>query len=474
MFKIFHKHYGTERFFVMIFLCLAILIGMFIYGGHIYNEGTKYVISSTSLYTGSYTWSRTSATGSVVSLIGSEDKTKAFMLLKNDKFTSFDAYDYEVFFTNNDKSEPRANDPALTIYSYGASGYVGFYFVDAKGFANQILDLIIRNDTPASEAADESMFDPYAPYDQSFRDHNQIQLFANFGASGMKVSPLFDTDQVNQITLFIEAAGTLSDGSSATGRFEELVKKADETLTKMSREWINIKAYAGGLENLGIVVPELPYSIKDDRIDKIAIDYGNEPAMFSSRMIREISAIGEGDVMLGSNSEEDGSGESSGSPEDNAAKPDPGDNAYYYLHTPVLMPGAVSFEYQNKTLYDGFITQTDFYKNLGSDDPMTAYQIYKTWYDETMADYSGSIATSVKYTSWRKRDGSYVSDKGADTGAWSVINSYVSAVNNYLKYKEDYYEYFDDILKIEYEMHEMGLSTTTNAGSADHGNIWLY
>lgn len=487
MFKIFGKHYGTERFFIMIFLCLAIIIGLFAYGGKLSSDARKTTLSSTPLYTGSYTWSRTSATGSVVSLIADERKTKVFMLLKNDAFTSFDARDYEVFFTNLDKAEERANDPALTIYSYGASGYVGFYFTDARGFANQLLNIIVRNDSAASDMANETTLDPNAVRDQSFIDHNQIQIIANFGATGIETSPVFDGDNVNQLKLFANTAGMLSDGTSIMPAFDAAVARAEETLTKMTQARLKYEQYAQNLSQMAIVVPDVPYYISGDVIDTVPIDFDKTQSEFDESMIIDedyfggsllVSTLGgsesdedtgEADaVESGANAIAEGSGPEYADENGNRVK-------YSYYHTDYIVPGAVQLDYQGKLISDGFITQTSFYNSMEKPDPLKAYDNYAAWRDAMKEAYADAMSRRVSYDAWRKRDGSYVDMTDADmSGAPKVINLYVSALNEYLSYKHEYYTYMDQILDIEHKVFMLGQNTTVNSGSEDWKNIWVY
>ena len=60
--------------------------------------------------------------------------TGVFLLIKNDDvaLTSTNADDYQVFLTGADGD--LQNNPSMTVYSFGLTGYVGFYFTDAKGF----------------------------------------------------------------------------------------------------------------------------------------------------------------------------------------------------------------------------------------------------------------------------------------------------------------------------------------------------
>lgn len=484
MLKLFGKHYGTERFFIMIFACLLIIIGLVIYGGKIYSDATKQSIASTALYTKQYTWSRTSATGSVVSLIADKSKTKVFMLLKNDAFTSFDASDYTVFFTNYDKSETRINNPALTIYSYGASGYVGFYFTDARGFGNQVVDIWIRNDSAASDMASENTFDPNMVHDQSFLDHNQIQIVANFGASGIKTSDVFDGANVNQLKLFANTAGVLNDGTQVLKAFDDAVRGADKTLTNMKQNQLKFLSYAANLKDMHVVVPELPYYIANDVINEAPINFDKEPGEFLPSMIQNSDVQTSGPIVLGGNDSDNSSEESGASSESNPTEGVTGakytdkdgvEHNFNYYHTDCLLPGTIMFDYQGKLLSDGFITQTSFYKGLTKPDMIEAYDKYKDWSAEMKAMYGDAIPKSIKYDTWRKTNGDYVDMTNADmSNTPAVINMYVDALNEYLSNRAKYFMYFDNILSLEYKIQLLGQNTTINSGSAENKNIWVY
>ena len=69
MFKIFGKHYGTERFFILLFVLFGLIISLFIYAGTIQHKRNQFSLGSTPLYTSNYRWSRTSAEGNVVKML---------------------------------------------------------------------------------------------------------------------------------------------------------------------------------------------------------------------------------------------------------------------------------------------------------------------------------------------------------------------------------------------------------------------
>ena len=477
--KLFSKHYGTERFFIMIFACILAIVSIFIYAGKINADRNKHTLASTALYTHDYKWSRTSATGNVVSLITNKEKTKVFMLIKNNGYTSFDAREYEVFMTG---AEGKLDiNPSLTIYSYGTSGYVGFYFTDARGFKNEILKLIIRNDSEASKAANENNFDPNMVRDTSFREHNQVQILANFGASGIKVSTTFDSGNVNQIKLFVETAGTLSDGTDVTAEFNKACADANAALAAMNDAKLNYKGAAGNLRDMGVIVPDVPYYIAEDTVNTVPNDFTREPAKFNSDMIDENAGSSGTDFMGGSENnttseiKDETSNNTSGITGATYTGADGAIYNYNYFHSDYLLPGTVHIDWQGKILSDGFITQTSFYKDMKEPDIRKAYDEYLEWRTEMKKEYDSAMPNSIKYDSWRYQDGTYVDMSNADMSNISnIINSYTNALSNYMNLKTQYFDCIHRILSLEAKVQLLGQNTTVFVDSADRHTLWLY
>ena len=448
-------------------------------------DRNKHTLASTALYTYDYKWSRTSATGNVVSLITNKEKTKVFMLIKNNGYTSFDAREYEVFMTG---AEGKLDiNPSLTIYSYGTSGYVGFYFTDARGFKNEILNLIIRNDSEASKAANENNFDPNMIHDTSFREHNQVQILANFGASGIKVSTTFDSGNVNQIKLFVETAGTLSDGTDVTAEFNQACADANAALASMNDAKLKYKGAAGNLRDMGIIVPDVPYYIAEDTVDTIPNDFTREPDKFNSDMIDKNAGSSGTNFMGGSENSTTSETEnetSNNSDNNNNANNTTGatytgaDGAIYnynYFHSDYLLPGTVHIDWQGKILSDGFITQTSFYKDMKEPDVKKAYDEYLEWRTEMKKEYDSAMPNSIKYDSWRYQDGTYVDMSNVDmSNIPSIIDSYTNALNSYMNLKTQYFDCIHRILALEAKVQLLGQNTTVFVDSADKHTLWLY
>lgn len=485
MFKIFGRHYGTERFFFMLFTCLLIMIGLTGYAVHVNNKQNQQKVSSTALYTSEYTWSRTSATGEVVSLMASEDRQRVFMLLKNDQnaANSFDASKYTVFMSNRDRSE-FINIPKLTIYSYANSGYVGFYFSNAAGFDNQVISLIIRNDSTASDMANDNTMYADAERDVSFQEHNQIRIYANFGASGMETLDILNDPNANHLKLFADTAKLLPDGTDITQSYKTYTSNAQSKLMTMSSELTEIYSCRERLESMGVQVPDLPYYIKNDVVNTSINNFEMEPYQFASEMLDGDSAGTSGTNFLVSEKTETIATETDASTSENVADAPSGakyinsdgvEVSYYYLHTDYLYPGTVSLDWQGRNLSYGFITQTNMYKESVGISMYNAYTDYTDW-KSICREYAAEMPTSVSYPSWRYADGSYVdmTIEGDLTGEVSEIRKYEMALNNYLKHKREYYDIMDQILALESKVQNMGKAVTINSGTDSKPNLYTY
>ena len=75
--KLFSRHYGTERFFIMIAVCFAVLVVLSTYGGIIEHQNNRQRISSTAIYNRNYIWSRTGSKGEVVGMFTDTSRSAA-------------------------------------------------------------------------------------------------------------------------------------------------------------------------------------------------------------------------------------------------------------------------------------------------------------------------------------------------------------------------------------------------------------
>lgn len=500
--RLFSRHYGTERFFIMIFLCLALLVSLGSYGGMIQHQNNKEHLSSTAIYTPAFTWSRMTdaagnGNGTVVGMLTDSTHTSVFVLLQNSgSAISYRAEDFQVFLTGRDK--PLKNAPVMTTYVYGSTGYVGFLFKDARGFENQVYSMIVRNDSAASIAAGETRLGAEAARDTSFRDHNQIRLYLNFGASEVTVSDVMDDIAIDAsgapMKLIADLPLILSaSGDSTSGRYVSSWKQAQDRLEDMSQDLMEITQARDNLTSMGIVLPDLPYYMAGDRVDTIPNDFTREPLVFTPDMVRDANGTGSGSNIMGvvpdapettgpANGETDGNNTAQGDASMGATfeLPDnPGkEYRYYYLHTDHLYPGTVNFAYQAVPLSKGLISQIGTFRQ-GTTSLDQAYMNYQAWKASCDA-YEGAMPVSVSYPSWRKADGTYVDMSQAETGGTTsearvakMCYDYTEAVNKYLADKKAFSETLGKMLDIENEVQALGGVVSTDNGAAKQ-NLWLY
>ncbi len=482
MFKIFGRHYGAQRFFIMLFLCLAVLISMGIYGGHVQHQKNLKRVSDTALYTTTFTWSRTGDPGEVVGMITDTNHTKAFLLLKNPSTSSVDAMKYECFLTGRDA--PITNNPSLTTYVFGSTGYVGFYFVDARGFASQIYDLIIRDDSSASEMANDGT--GTGGSNGSFNAHNQIELFLNFAAKGTTVADVMNTSNPQPLAILADLPIKFGgqDGT-VTGLFESYKKTAQTDLDLMSTDLRSIYQYQTTLHDLGVVVPDLPYYIAGDMIDTHPNDFTKEPMRFDEAMA-ESSEQSSGSHYLdyGDGSATPESPDATATPEGGYTTGDmagatymDGDTElpYYYLHTMYLNPGCVSFNWQGQLMSNGLISQV--YKEYPTGTPLNRmYMDYSEWKATSEAQYSYAMPTQITYDSWRKSDGSFVDMSTGSANDTSTVQglilAYEKALNDYLLKRVDYFKQLDGMLQLENKVQALGETISSNNG-VNWQNLWI-
>lgn len=483
--KLFSRHYGTERFFIMIALCFVVLVGLFGYGGYIQHENNRQWISETAVYTPQYTWSRTGSTGSVEGMFTDTSRSAIFLLLKNDGSTvSATARSYQVYMKGRD--EALQNNPTLTVFVYGPTGYVGLYFKDTAGFRNQVYSLIIRNDSAASENANEGTFDKNAERDQSFIDHNQIRLYLNFGASEVQVAPVMDIPNVTPLQLFMDMPARIGTDEGAASKFSRNCTGAQETLSEMVQTYITIKQDRDNLEQNGVTVPDLPYYIANDRIDTIPNDFTVEPMWFDPAMAVNTGAAGKLDNLYYDNGRpaQEGNDDEPGVDGDITTVPgatwideEGNEHKYYYLHTDYLYPGMVNMLWQGQAFSSGFIGKMGLFSESATS-AAAQYSAYQNWKEKSETEYSNIMATTVKYDSWRMANGDIVDmaakDKGGpDAIIPKMIDEYTAAVNRYMQLKKTYGLKVSDMLSAENEIQGLANVMSSNDGKAVQ-NLWLY
>lgn len=266
----FGRHKAMERFCI-VFLALMIamcgLMTTIVIRKHAADVQT---MSTQAIYTTEVTMSRSHVTGDVVSISTSEDKTKAFVLLKMSSMAnlSADAEDYRMFLTGATETQGYANlksQPSGGIYVFGTTGYIGVYLVNAEPFPSQILNLVIRGvkDYSSSKVNGESNTAEIPKNgDASFENYDQMQIYFNPGAAAATHAEFLDADTINTEDMYkqsiVEAEEavlreTLMDDLQSMFEYQRL---ADQYMTRLEK----------GTDGAVVMTPDIPDELSTDVI----------------------------------------------------------------------------------------------------------------------------------------------------------------------------------------------------------------
>ena len=259
-----HKRMETfaVSFGILIFGILVVTIvsfGMFI-------QQQNNTLSSKAIYTTDFSTSKTNIPGTVVGVYASENRTKAFILMKFDdvKSISTNANNYQVFMTGingQKRRETLKSSPAGSVYVFGNSGYMGIYLVNNEGFPTQILDIVVRANAELVKKSDNAS-NEYAN-DESFSNYDQFRIYANPGATDATVLKCLSNGDAPAVKdLYNEAVVTNQEAAIRKDLYADL----DDMITAQA----NIKEYTDRLTTQdGVQVPTQPDVINGDSVAKL-------------------------------------------------------------------------------------------------------------------------------------------------------------------------------------------------------------
>ena len=256
---IYSSHYKMERFgimFISIFLCMVlVVVSIFVRK----SKNDVLLLGEQVVYTNTFTTSLSGVTGSVYDVVVSDDKTKCFIMLKWEDISKVvtDASKYELFITGSDINGNKLellSKPAVGIYMFGSTGYMGIYLSDINGFPLQILDIVVRCNSMVG-----SVVENVATYDDaSFTKYDQFRLYINPGGSNYKTGYFLNDNRLGVFDIFEEM---IVRDKEAT-----IKETLNNDLVQMQTLLNEMKEYKFRLEQSNIVVPDSPYSIRSDSI----------------------------------------------------------------------------------------------------------------------------------------------------------------------------------------------------------------
>lgn len=259
-----HKRMETfaVSFGVLLFGILVVTVvsfGMFI-------QQQNNTLSSKAIYTTDFSTSKTNIPGTVAGVYASEDRTKAFILMKFDdvKSISTNANNYQVFMTGingQKRRETLKSSPAGSVYVFGNSGYMGIYLVNNEGFPTQILDIVVRANAELVKKSDNAS-NEYAN-DESFSNYDQFRIYANPGATDATVLKCLSNGDAPTVKDLYNEAVVINQEAAIR---KDLYADLDDMITAQA----NIKEYTDRLTTQdGVQVPTQPDAINGDSVAKL-------------------------------------------------------------------------------------------------------------------------------------------------------------------------------------------------------------
>lgn len=427
---LFDSHHRMERFcvlFVFFVTTLFALLGISL--GITHNQG-KITLTTQAKYTQTAQWSLTGQTVNVVDVYRNDASSRIFILLKigqdaDDMATmSLNAEDYIILMTGRGR-EKLTNTPKAAVYMFGNTGYMGLYFVDAKGFDPHVYDIVVRNtNMVVPDVADETRAAALEAFgDRSYATFNQMHLYANFAGTDAVVKDFLNTDNPSVEMIYADTVAAIDEGPAR--------KQLDQCLYDMNNYMVLINNYAKNLSSQGVRIPELPAALKGDAIVTDPSLTASNPSGFDKSMLSQADVL----VSSGYTRSSDGYDEFqcvSGKTDDTGT----GDGSLY-LVTDFVFPGGVQYDYQSRKLVDGFL-----------DDLKPSDMTFRQWTESksveksTYQSVTGRIDNSY-YAVWETSDGIEFSSSDSvfleeNPIIKDNITRYIDAVNQLYQAKYNY------------------------------------
>lgn len=259
------SHHRIERFGIVttIFAAtLAVLVPATAVSAY---QSSRDDLSNTALYTPEFVSSISETTGNVEGVYVSEDGTRSMLLMHvDDEQAAFstNAENYETFVTGT-SPRMRAEDLETNINGnvvvFGSTGYLGVVLSSDEPFPEQIINIVVRNNSDAAVGAGDG--EDAVGGDETFSEHDQWRLFFNPGAGGAAELNALAGRGVDVEALYYEVVL----------REQEIFARAelDEQLASMQGQLATISELESELERTNvdgvrIVPPEIPSTVAGD------------------------------------------------------------------------------------------------------------------------------------------------------------------------------------------------------------------
>lgn len=244
-------HNTMERFcatFLVFVTALSLILTSAIYQKV---QNSKITLTEQAIYgTGETVFSLTQDVVKINGLWTNDSHTKAFILLHMPGGVanlSAQAEDYQMFMTG--VNGEIKGTPYGSIYVFGSTGYIGLGFTNASGFEQAAYKVTLRNISYLSEGDKEAAAAAHDGREGSYLYHNEMNIVANFAASGAQKAEFYDkadataTDIYNELVQSNLIAEKAAECDALLADINTGMKRANEYAKRLETAGISPQAY---------------------------------------------------------------------------------------------------------------------------------------------------------------------------------------------------------------------------------------
>lgn len=407
------SHHTMERFGVVCGVFAVTAVAVFSGSAFAAWNSGKEALADTSLYTPTFTTSKTRLKGDVDGVYTNELGNKALLIMHFDKGAkiSYNAADYQGFLMGSDENlnTETVSTPGISwsFHVFGSTGYVGVLFEADEPFAQQVLNLTMRaNQELSFREADDRPADELAG-DKSFAQHDQWRVFFNPRAREAEKIASLDAATFDPARAFYDVV-LKSDEQTAR---EALDSKLVEMRTALSR----IDSYTTDLETT--------------KVDGLFLRLPQVPDLIA------------GDAVTGESKSESENGKSS-----------------LALTTKTVVPGGFDFNWRSGNVYDGYL---DVLVPVG--------QSYGEFLSEKSVERTDEREFGVGDIEWTLSDGSslvqdYRTSDVTMRPLTNVMNNLSQAYADYYSAKNEYQSsLLFDLLALDIDLRDVQSNSSVNS-----------
>lgn len=425
------SHHSAERFGVIVSaLGVTGLVLVGTSGGSAY-MADRSELADQSIYTSTFTASKTGLSGEVEGLYDNAAGNKVLILMKFDEAAaiSYNAEDYQAFLmgAGMDMSTEDLQTEGLegSFYVMGSTGYVGVLLEADEPFAQQIMNLTMRanteltrpeEDEAAAELSDEEV--ALRGGDSSFDQYDQWRLFVNPGAEGVEEIPAMEAAQFDPGRAYYDIV--------VKEQEDGLRSELDSQLDLMRADLQRVNAYSDDLATT--------------KVDGLFLRPPSVPSYI------------DGDEVVGQSAQESEDG-----------------NSTLALRTDGVAAGGFDFDWRSGDVYDGYL------ENLVPEGQSVSEFLNERNEDAAEAQSSSAPSTddesgpgTVSQMQWRLSDGSSLTED-YDTSArsmqplFTVMNNLSGAYDSYSTNKTAYQtDLLSELLSLDVEVRSVESNSSVN------------